>query len=62
MTKKDWFIYFLIPFMRSGAIYLRNRDANSTGLDDEAAAGIDYALTRIEKWIIGEEPAPPLES
>lgn len=55
--KKFWIQIFVIPNLRSAAAYLRLRDENTTGADDEAADAIDYAVGRLEKWI--NEPDQP---
>lgn len=34
---------------------LRSKDANTDGLDDEAADAIDYALERVEKFLASKE-------
>lgn len=49
--KKFWIQIFLLPNLKSAAAYLRLRDENSIGADDEAAEAIDYAVTRLEKWV-----------
>jgi len=51
MSKLDWILAFVIPNLNSAAILLRRKDANSTGADDEAAEAIEYALTRLEKYL-----------
>jgi len=50
--KKFFIQVFLLPNLRSAAIYLRTRDANSTGTDDKAADAIDAAVDLLEKWIV----------
>lgn len=51
MNKFWWIQIFILPNLRSAAAYLRTRDANSTGGDDEAAEAIEYAVARLEAWI-----------
>lgn len=51
MHKRWWIQVFIIPNLRSLAQWLRMRDANSTGADDEAANAIDYALSRLEEYL-----------
>ena len=51
MTKKMIIQFFVIPSMRSAALFLRFKDDNSTGADDEAADAIDYAVAKLEKWV-----------
>lgn len=41
----------ILPNLRSVVSYLRSRDANDTGIDDEAAAAIELAITRLELWL-----------
>jgi len=51
---KTWWIQiFVIPNLRSAAAYLRLKDADSTGSDDEAARAIDIAIDALEKWLAG---------
>lgn len=54
MTKKLWISIFILPNLRSLAAYLRQKDENSTGADDEAAEAIDYTVTRLEKYLASE--------
>lgn len=42
-------IFLLIG--RQMAQMLREKDTNSTGLDDEAAEAIDFAIERVEKFL-----------
>jgi ABC-type cobalt transport system substrate-binding protein len=57
--KKFWISIFIIPNLRSAAAYLRSRDENSTGADDEAAEAIEHAVGRLEKWAaMPDEPKP----
>jgi len=57
MPKSFWIQIFVIPNLRSAAAYLRMRDVNSTGADDEAADAIDYSIDRLERYLSasGEE-------
>lgn len=50
MTKLDWILMFILPSMRTAAALLANKDANSTGADDEAAEAINFAVARLEKF------------
>jgi len=49
--KKFWIQIFVIPNLKSAAMYLRLKDENTTGADDEAADAIDYAVSKLEKWV-----------
>lgn len=60
MNKKWWIQIIIIPNLRSAAAYLRFKDSNSTGADDEAARAIDIAVEALEKWLAEPEPLPPL--
>lgn len=40
----------LIPTMRLAVSFLREKDENSTGLDDIAADQLDAAITSLEKY------------
>lgn len=51
MNKKFWIQVFVLPNMRSVVAYLRFKDENSTGADDEAADAIDYAIDRLDKYL-----------
>lgn len=44
----------IVPALRLIAARIRRRDANTTGLDDEAAAALEYAVERLERWIAPE--------
>ena len=57
MTKKQLIQFFVLPLMRSASAFLRFKDSNSTGADDEAADAIDYATAKLEKWV--SEPDVP---
>ncbi len=54
MNKKAYVQFFVLPSIRSLAAYLRFKDADSTGSDDEAARAIDIAVEALEKWLGGE--------
>jgi hypothetical protein len=41
----------IVPNLRAVVAYLRSRDANDAGIDDEAAAAIELAITRLELWL-----------
>lgn len=45
-------ISLLMPLLVSAAALLRAKDDNSTGFDDEAAEAIDYAIERIQKYLV----------
>jgi ABC-type cobalt transport system substrate-binding protein len=49
--KQWWVQIFIIPNLRSLAAWLRLKDENSTGADDEAAEAIDHVLERLELWL-----------
>lgn len=51
MSRKLWISIFILPNLRSLAAWLRQKDENTTGGDDEAAEAIDYAVTRLEKYL-----------
>lgn len=55
MSKKLWIQIFIIPNLRSLAAWLRMKDENATGGDDEAAEAIEYALARLEKYMASGE-------
>ena len=50
MNKLDIILLLITPLMRTAAALLRNKDANSTGVDDELAEAIEHAITRLEKY------------
>lgn len=54
MTKKLWIQLFILPNLRALSAWLRNKDADSTGADDEAAEAIDFALSRLDKYLGSE--------
>lgn len=54
MNKKDWIVIFIIPNLRSLAAWLKRKDANSTGADDEAAKAIDAAIVALETYLTAE--------
>ena len=55
MTKKQWIQYFVLPQIRSLALFLRFKDMNSTGADDEAARAIEISVEALEKWLASPE-------
>jgi len=57
MNKKMYIMFFVIPTLRGVSSFLRFKDANFTGSDDEAAEAIDYTILRLEKW--ANEPDLP---
>ncbi|HYU99895.1 MAG TPA: hypothetical protein VE977_13790 [Pyrinomonadaceae bacterium] len=57
MNRKWWIQIFVIPNLRSAAAFLRFKDDNSTGADDEAARALDIAVDALEKWL--QEPEQP---
>ncbi len=50
MSKKLWFQLVVIPQLRTLAAWLRVKDADNVGGDDEAAEAMEYALARLEKY------------
>jgi hypothetical protein len=58
--RKWWIRIFILPNLRSAAVYLRFKDANSTGTDDKAADAIDAAVDLLEKWIDEPDEGGPL--
>lgn len=63
MDKTTIIAIFALPNMRAIAALLRARDVNSTGVDDEAADAMDYAIGRLERYLlnprVSEPPQPP---
>lgn len=60
MNKSFWIQIFIIPNLRSLAAWLRYKDQDGTGVDDEAAEAIEYAISRLEYYLSsGENPPPP---
>lgn len=57
MSKLDWVLKFLTPFLVLASSLLREKDDNSTGADDEAAEAIDFLLKRLEAY---RKPVPPV--
>jgi hypothetical protein len=51
MTKKLWIQIFIIPNLRSLAEWLRTKDANDTGADDEVAEAADFFIARLGKYL-----------
>lgn len=59
--KLKFILTMLLPTMRFAASLLRDKDANSTGLDDIAADQIDAAISTLEKYLLnpsGDSPLP----
>lgn len=56
--KKWWIQIFVVPNLRSAIVWLRTRDANSTGSDDKAADGLEAAVDLLEKWINEPDEGP----
>lgn len=54
MSRKLWVQIFIIPNLRSLAAWLRAKDENSTGKDDEAARGIEAAILGLESYLGAE--------
>lgn len=50
--KLKFILYMLLPLLKSSAQLLRDKDENSTGVDDEAAEAIEHALERLEKYLV----------
>lgn len=42
----------VLPLLKSATQLLRDKDENTTGVDDEAADAIDYALDRLQKYLV----------
>ena len=42
----------LLPLLHQAAQLLRDKDDNTTGLDDEAANAIDFALNALQKYLV----------
>lgn len=45
-------ISLCLPLLKQAAQLLRDKDENSTGVDDEAANAIDYALDALAKYLV----------
>lgn len=54
MSRKWWIYIFIIPNLRSLALWLRTKDENSTGADDEAARAVEAALQGLEAYLSSE--------
>jgi hypothetical protein len=54
MNKKTWILIFIIPNLRSLATWLRMRDDNDTGPDNELASAADHFIGRLEKYATSE--------
>jgi hypothetical protein len=50
--KLRFILAMLLPLMRTAAQLLRDKDENSTGIDDEAANAIDFALDTLQKYLV----------
>lgn len=59
MNKLQWILIFTLPAVRSAATYLRMKDANSEGKDDQAADALMYAADFVESLVSGS-PTPDL--
>ncbi len=54
MSKKQYIQFFGLPMIRSLAAFLRFKDTNTTGSDDEAARALEIAVDALEKWLTEE--------
>lgn len=45
-------ISLLLPLLNTAATLLRDKDENSTGVDDEAAEAIAHTIERIQKYLV----------
>lgn len=52
--KQFWIQIFILPNLRSLAAFLRTKDADNTGKDDEAARAIESAIAGLEAWLSAE--------
>lgn len=50
--KLRFILAMVIPLLHQAAQLLRQKDENSTGIDDEAANAIDYALDALQKYLV----------
>lgn len=50
--KLKFILALLMPLLQSAVVLLRNKDENTTGADDEAAAAIEFALGRLQKYLV----------
>ena len=50
--KLKFILALLLPLLQSAAVLLKNKDENSTGADDEAAAAIEFALSRLQHYLV----------
>jgi len=57
--KNFWIQIFILPNLRSLAAFLRLKDENSTGADDEAAEAIEYTVARLEAYLMSGEGTIP---
>jgi hypothetical protein len=51
MNKLKIILLITLPALRVAVELLKNKDENSTGVDDEAAEALAYAITRLEKYL-----------
>jgi hypothetical protein len=60
MDKRVWIQFFVIPILNSAVAFLRSKDANYTGADDDAADAAEVAVVALEKYVSlpGDEPYP----
>ncbi len=59
MNKLQTILMFLMPAVQGAARYLRMRDTNSEGRDDQAADALDFAVGCVEALAYGT-PLPDL--
>jgi hypothetical protein len=60
--KITFILYLALPAMRQAASWLRNKDANSTGVDDYAAQILDSSSQFLEDVLTSPEtPSPAAE-
>ena len=57
MNIKFVILIILLPNMRVVSSWMRNKDLNDTGIDDEVADALDFAIQKIEKWAMTPVPA-----
>lgn len=50
--KLKFILALLIPLLHRATQLLRDKDENDTGLEDEAADAIDYALSTLQKYLV----------
>ncbi len=54
MTRRLWISIFILPALRGLAQWLRDKDANSTGLDDATADATDRYIDELQNYLIAE--------